>query len=90
MTDFISPLLGFASDRVHALLRPSQDDKNLTHFEADLKEGLKFLIRSITSYTILTLTEDETVKKTAENPALEVETWVAKCSFDEKLLAALS
>lgn len=90
VTDFISPLLGFASDRVHALLRPSQDDKNLTHFEADLKEGLKFLIRSITSYTILTLTEDETVKKTAENPALEVETWVAKCSFDEKLLAALS
>ena len=87
--DFVSPLLGFASDSVSALLRELNDDKKLTHYEVDLKEGLKFLFRSITSHTISILAADELVKAAAENHIIEVEAGVAKCGFDEMLVSAL-
>lgn len=92
VTEFVSPLLQYASERVHTLLKLLKEEKKLSHYEADLKEGLKILVRSIIAHLVTTLKDDDTVKATTElgGPSLEVETWVAKCAFDESMLAALS
>ena len=88
--DFVSPLLEYASGRVHALCVHSKNPQKLSHHEVDLKEGLKYLFRSITSHTNSTLKEDDTVRATTDSPQVEVETYMAKCAFDEKLLSGLS
>ncbi len=93
VTDFVSPLLLFASKRIHSAIINNGDSKRpLSHLEVDLREGLKYLVRSVSSHVASSLKNDDTVKATAElgGSSLEVEIWVAKCRFDESLLVSLS
>jgi len=92
VTDFVSPLLQYASDRVKTLLGELKDAKKLSHLEADLKEGLKFFIRSTSRHVISTLKKDDTIKETTElgGSSLEVETWVSKCAYNECIAGAIS
>eukprot|EP01083_Nonionella_stella_P253597 872456_1 len=90
VTDLVSPLLEFVSARVHSTLAAaaatttgdttSTAQKKLPHLNVDLREGLKYVIRSVSAYVTSTLKDDETVRATAElgGSSLEVENWVAK------------
>lgn len=92
VTDFVSPLLQYASDRVKAILGELKDEKELSHFEADLKEGLKFFIRSVSRHIVSILKQDDIIKETTElgGPLLEVETWVTKCAYNEVIADTIS
>jgi hypothetical protein len=86
LTDFVSPLLQYASDRIRSLLQDLKDDGKLSHYEADLKEGLKFFVRSVTVHAKRVLQNDETINGANNNVggvSLNVEKWVAKCAFDD-------
>ena len=91
VTDFVYPFLQYASDRVKSLLSELKEDKKLLHYEADLKEGLKFFVRYVSYHVTSALKKDDTVKETTElgGPTLQVETWVAKCAFDDCIASAL-
>jgi len=82
LTDFVSPLLKFASDRIDLILNDLKDNTKLSHYEADLKEGLKFLVRCVTAHVKKVLENDEMIKG-ANGARGNVDSWVAKCAFDD-------
>jgi MIF4G like. len=93
ITDFVSPLLQFASDRIGFILHELKEDSKLSHYEADLKEGLKFFVRSVTIYVKKVLQNDEIIKGTNTDVggvSLNVEAWVAKCAFDRNVGMVIS
>eukprot|EP00554_Chaetoceros_debilis_P007330 CAMPEP_0194076708 /NCGR_PEP_ID=MMETSP0149-20130528/3472_1 /TAXON_ID=122233 /ORGANISM="Chaetoceros debilis, Strain MM31A-1" /LENGTH=1301 /DNA_ID=CAMNT_0038757541 /DNA_START=123 /DNA_END=4025 /DNA_ORIENTATION=- len=85
VTDLVSPLLQFVSARVHSTLvaaaaagdTTTTTQKKLPHLIVDLREGLKYVIRSVSAHVVSTLKDDETVRATAElgGSSLEVENW---------------
>jgi len=96
VTDYAGPLLNYASSRVNKILTNDDQDSNsgtaisskpkkkqMLPVEVDLVEGLKYLIRSTSSYIISALKSDLVVKATTEfgGAVIEVENWVAKCEL---------
>lgn len=92
VTDFLAPLVNFTQDHIRDItdeIESAREKKTqLSHFEADLNEGKKYMIRSVTLHVTAALKQDETIKATAElgGSSLEVENWVSKCSFLQGIL----
>lgn len=91
LTDFVVPLLRRASERISSLLQEMKDENTHSHYEADLKEGLKFYVRSATSYVTMALKNRDAVKSTTDLDlvSLHVERWVATCAFDDYVATAI-
>lgn len=87
-TDFVSPLIEYAGQRVSALIQLHKGcDKFLTHIEADLKEGIKYFVRSVNSNVVKVLKNDFNVRETNELGGSElcVETSIAKLALQENV-----
>lgn len=87
-TDFVSPLIEYAGQRVSSLIQLHKGcDKFLTHIEADLKEGIKYFVRSVNSNVVKVLKNDFNVRETNELGGSElcVETSIAKLALQENV-----
>jgi hypothetical protein len=87
ITDFVTSLLQYASERIASLLQELRGDNKFSHYEADLKEGLKFLVQSTKTHVTMVLQKDDIVTSTNEmgGVSLDIETWVSQCAFDDVL-----
>jgi hypothetical protein len=87
VNDFLVPLLQFASSQVNSSNQSNSTvtQKSINHSEADMKEGLKFLLRSTLNHAALSLRNDEIVKTSADlgGSPQEVDNWIAKITASD-------
>ena len=87
VNDFLVPLLQFAASQVNSELQANGTNgtkKTISHFEADMREGLKFLIRSTLNHAALSLKNDEVVKTNSDlgGATMEVNNWISKITLN--------